>query len=204
MPTTAINALPSPDGNAPNFPPTHFDALNAVLDRKIVASFASVTARNTAITAPTENMVCSVAGFVQVYRAGSWRGVAAQTYSTTTVDTTQYTSSHAVMSIAIPDPGYPYKIVGQASLGIQVAPAVTVALRVRINGTDMPGVGDDFTNNGGASVLTGIRTSLCASGSITGASTVEALVWKSGGAGGFFASTAIPLYTQLTAIVSPA
>ena len=57
MPTTPINGLPSPDSNSPNLPPIHFDALNAVLDSRLVARFDNAAARNAAVTAPEEGMV---------------------------------------------------------------------------------------------------------------------------------------------------
>lgn len=74
MPTTAINGLPSPDDESPNLPPIHFDALNALLDSRLVPRFPTTTARNNAYAAFViaggtleAGMLCSVAGVVQQY-----------------------------------------------------------------------------------------------------------------------------------------
>lgn len=134
---------------------------------------------------------------------GGWRGVTPIPYSTVTVDGTQYLVTQPVLTITIPDPGFPYRIVGQGSLGVLVAPGVTVAMRYRVNGTDLPGVGPDFTNNGGASVTASIATAQSTSGTLTGASTVQGVVWKTGNAAGAFQATPGSLYTQLSALVVP-
>lgn len=59
MSTTPINALPSPDGESPNLPPLHFDALNAVLDSRLLPRFTNTAARGAAITAPTAMQVAA-------------------------------------------------------------------------------------------------------------------------------------------------
>lgn len=72
MPSTPINGLLSPDDNSPNDPPIHFDALNAILDTRLVPRFDTIAARNAAITAPQSGMACSVAGALHVYDT-AWR-----------------------------------------------------------------------------------------------------------------------------------
>lgn len=58
--TTPINALPAPDDSSPNDPPLHFIALNNQLDTRLVPRFATSTARDAAITAPVDGMVCTM------------------------------------------------------------------------------------------------------------------------------------------------
>lgn len=74
MATTAINALPSPTDASPNDPPIHFDALNAVLDTRLVARFATTTARDAAITAPVNGMTvwCDSPGTYYDRVGGAW------------------------------------------------------------------------------------------------------------------------------------
>ena len=74
MPTTPINGLPSPDSTSPNNPPAHFDALNAQLDSRLVARFATTTARDAAITSPINGMVvwCDSPGAYYERSGGAW------------------------------------------------------------------------------------------------------------------------------------
>lgn len=74
MPNTPINGLPSPTDSSPNDPPIHFDALNAVLDSRLIARFATTTARDSAITTPVNGMTvwCDSPGAYYDRVAGQW------------------------------------------------------------------------------------------------------------------------------------
>lgn len=75
MPTTPINGLPSPDDNSPNLPPIHFDALNAVLDTRLIGRFTNAADRNTKITAPVKGIVAHTANDDRYWRHDgiTWR-----------------------------------------------------------------------------------------------------------------------------------
>lgn len=72
--TSPINGLPIPDDDSPNDPPIHFQAFSDVLDSRIVPRFTSVAARDSAITAPVNGMMCWTADVsgVWLYRSSAW------------------------------------------------------------------------------------------------------------------------------------
>jgi hypothetical protein len=91
------------------------------LDDNATPSFASAAARDTAYSnwvsagnTMRDGLVCTVAGNIQVYRSSAWRGTSTLYYNTTAV--TAWTTAVAddnvrvIASIAIPDPGWPYRI----------------------------------------------------------------------------------------------
>lgn len=73
MPTTSSSALryPSPTA-APNVP-QDVQNLASDLDRKVIPSFANITARNTGIPSPVQGQTCSVGGVLHVYDGAAWR-----------------------------------------------------------------------------------------------------------------------------------
>lgn len=81
MPTTPINGLPSPDDSSPNDPPIHLDALNAVLDSRLVPRYTTATARDSAITAPVTGQLAVVNGQPQLRRSSIWDPIALQPQS---------------------------------------------------------------------------------------------------------------------------
>jgi hypothetical protein len=83
VPTTAINALPYPSLTAPTPPdvPADLQALAEAIDGKLVAAFATATARDAAIPSPVDGATCYLAD-VDRYTGrinGAWEWVAAPT-----------------------------------------------------------------------------------------------------------------------------
>jgi hypothetical protein len=145
VPTTPINGLPSPDSSSPNNPPIHFDALNAVLDSRLVARFPSIAARNAAIPSPVEGQLCHIAQSgtpllpprLMAFdgTAGIWRGLKA--FFLPSVPFTAWTNpvlDNAVRTIAtltVPDPGFPYYL--RTFAGAEIGPAPGSTDRVDSN-----------------------------------------------------------------------
>lgn len=205
--TTPINALPTPDDNSPNDPPIHFAALNNQLDTRLVPRFATTTARNNAITAPVDGMLCAVAGYPMVYRAGAWHGIGSVMYSTITVDTTLYTTSHTVMTLSVPDPQFSYRLSINASvLLMQVGANVGVRGQVQVNGALVNPQGGRYFNGAATTDTSGILItpgSQCVTNVLTGAATVTLFILKDGPAGNGFQAEGNDNFCLLSAMVVP-
>lgn len=207
--TTPINSLPSPTSSSPNNPPIHFTALNNQLDSRLVPRFSTVTARNSAITAPVEGMVCTVAGYSMIYRAGSWHGIGSVVYIASSVDTTVYTSSHTVMTLSVPDPQFSYKLEVYGSvLMAQIGIGVSLRGIMRVNGTNLRPKGTLFANTTGSTITSGVLITSGGPGvsaTLTGASTVDFLINKEAGVAGngFQAQGGVDEFWVLSAKVLP-
>lgn len=173
-------------------------------------AFFSTAARDAHFVSPPEGGTCLVNGVAQVYRAGSWRGVATSLYSTATFDSTLYVTTRTVASISIADPGFPYRIETNAVVDLaQVGAGVHARLLIKVNGTTLVPSGLAAFNDT-AGTLTDQLVYLptpAVSGTLTGASTVDLVISKeSGAAGNGFqvSSTGIgTLFNQFSAKVVP-
>lgn len=134
--TTPINGLPSPVKESPNNPPIHIRALADAVDGRLNARFASVATRNSAIPAPVEGMVCSVAGYPQIYRAGAWHGLQSYIYTADpfTANTSFVTVGNIMRTINLPDPGgVPYRVLVDAKLQALASPGSDWNFTARID-----------------------------------------------------------------------
>jgi hypothetical protein len=183
MPLTQINSLPSPVHDSPNRPEVDFDALNAVLDTRLVARFASVAERDSKIPTPVDNQVCGVAGYPQIYRAGAWHGSQSYIYTAApfTAVTSFTTAGNIMRTINLPDiGGVPYRVLVDAQLQALVSAGSDWNFTARIDslsGELIRPVGGlqatQYTEvrivGGVSSVLTGAHSLLLCSQRITGA-----------------------------------
>jgi len=73
VPTTSSSGLRYPaSSDTPNIP-QDMQNLASDLDKKVLPSFASITARNTGIPSPTQGQCCTVNGMLHRYDGTAWR-----------------------------------------------------------------------------------------------------------------------------------
>lgn len=214
MPTSVLTSTRYPASSAaPNVPQ---DIQNAVLDLEdnTIPAFTTTAARDTAYTnwtaagnAMRDGLTCSVGGYAQIYRSGSWHGVGSVMYSTTTVDTTLYTASHTVMTQSVPDPTFSYRLaISAAVLLSQVGATVGVRAQVQVNGALVNPQGSRYFNSAGTTDSSGILMTLgsqCVTGVLAGASTVTLFILKDGPAGNGFQAEGSDNFCLLSAMVVP-
>lgn len=212
MQTSAINGLPTYQNSDPFDYGTQMAALVKAVDNRLVARFSTAAARNAAMGAYTaaggvltDGQMCTVGGFPQVYRSGSWRGLLPSVYQQPTFFDTTYSGGNeaGVATLAIPDPGFSYyldcsmTITVSANAGSQVncfirldAPAGVLMSPILNRSGSLPD-GEPFT-------LTASETTY---GPITGAHNVIATVWRIRGTGNWYVSAT---GNMLRAVIRPA
>jgi hypothetical protein len=211
LPTDPLTGARYPASSAS--PAVYQDIQNAVNDLSDVigGNYTTNSARDTAFAAwvaqgntMTNGLQCRVAGFPQVYRSSAWHGVSPIIYTSTTVDTTSYTADHAVMTLSIPDPLFPFVIQAEGSVLASVGAGVTLIPVIQRGGTDVPPNGPN-TVNGTGGTLTGLLLSTmvpAVTGTLTGAQTITLMIHKSGTAGNGF-NCSQDGYARLVATVYP-
>jgi hypothetical protein len=121
VPTTTINALRKPSvDDSPNGP-QQISNLADDVDRRLVAVFATTTARDAAITSPTDGMLCYVEaddlfyarikGAWRVSSAGNTRYYSAGTNSAFTITTTPTAPTNAA-AVALPAGTFDFDVRG--------------------------------------------------------------------------------------------
>jgi hypothetical protein len=188
---------------------------NAVLDLAphTIPDFNTTGARDSAFSAwvtagnaMRDGLHCSVDGATMEYRDGAWRGMGSRAYRQITANTSTHLVTADVMTLTIPDPGYPYRVVVSGSVLLSTLGAnVTVAAQLRVNGTNVPPrganvgpFGSDVSNVLVAPPQPGTTDTL------TGGTTAELRVQKlSGPSGSGFVAASSSVYHMLSAQVFP-
>lgn len=209
MPTEPLTGSRYPAaGASPNVPQDIQNAVSDLADNTWAGPFTTTTTRNAAYAAwvaagntMRNGLTCTVAGVPQVYFGGTWHGVISSAYRDVTVDSAAKTATADILSIVIPDPGFPYQVYLSGSALINVDTGVTVAAQLRANSTTIL---QGITLSAGTQQLATVSPAM--TDVLTGGTTVALTISKfSGAVGSGFSATATPnVYTQLSAQVNPA
>jgi hypothetical protein len=171
-------------------------------------AYVAAGARTANHPTPTEGARVIVAGAPQVFRAGQWRGVVPLLYATNDVDASVFTDDHAVMTLNVADPGWPYRLlISPASVWLlQLGAGVAVRPKIRVNGADVIPWGEYQFNPGGTTQLGLLLTTPggSATGTLAGPSTVTFFIDKDiGPAGNGFQAQDDGAFSTLAAQVIP-
>lgn len=205
--TDPLSGARIPDSTDDTNLASHFQKLGGDLSTITGGIFTTTAARDSAFTnwvaagnTMKDGLTCRVGGYTQVYRSGQWRGIATQIYKTNTFTTTSQTASATIATLSITDPLYPYVLSCSASVLIAtISAGNVVALRLRVNGSDVPPVSQDSVSGGTNQVLA--TPALAVTGTLTGASVVTAFASFSGSGGTYTPNSS--LYNILSATVIP-
>lgn len=123
-----------------------------------------------------DGLLCTVAGILQMYRNGAWRGVASTSASQTTFFNTTISDSveYGVATLAIPDPGFPYILDTTACVLVAATAGVQVNIRIRLDSVTGIVISQDVPRSGQlpAGEVIPIPLGTWPSGTLTGAHSI--------------------------------
>lgn len=159
---------------------TYFANIVNDLSPMTAPPFSTAAARDTAFAnwVSTGNfmrdgLLCTVGGILQMYRGGSWRGVAFTSASQTTFFQTTISDSveYGIATLAIPDPGFPYILDTSAVVAMAAQAGVQVSIRIRLDSVTGTVISQDSVRSGAlpAGEVIPIPLGTWPSGTLTGA-----------------------------------